>query len=69
MQLDNLKTISQMAKEYPGIFSENKLRWIVRNRDRNGFGKAVVILAGKALFDISEFEKALDELAAEQSAA
>ena len=61
MKLDNLKSIDQMVDLYPRIFTKNKLAWIVRNRDRNGFGEAVTLMAGKAYFDIEAFEQALDE--------
>jgi len=61
MKLDNLKTFEQLVKDNPELFTENKLKWLARNRDRNGLDKAFILIAGKFHVDVPALERALSE--------
>lgn len=61
MKLDNLKTFDQLVESNPEVFSVNKLKWLARNRDRNGLDKAFILIAGKFHVDVPALEKGIAE--------
>lgn len=61
MKLENLKTIEQMVEQYPDQFTENKLKWLARNRKYNGLDKAFYLIAGKFHIDVPALEKGISE--------
>jgi len=61
MKLDNLKTISELVEMYPNLYTENRLKHMIRMREHNGLSEAVYIIAGKAHIDVPALEKAIAE--------
>lgn len=57
-----LRTIRQLSAELQGTggFSESSLRWIMFNRDTNGFGKAVVKVGRRVFVDVDRFNAWLE---------
>lgn len=49
--------VKKIPEIYPGAFSENAIRWLIANEDKNGFGRCVRRLGShKILIDLDEFE-------------
>ena len=57
MNLDNLRTVRQLAQRSPEAFSEGAIRWYVFNAKANGRDElgAVVRLGRKVLIDEQKF--------------
>lgn len=47
-------TVSALAQKYPA-FSEQSLRWLLFNREANGFNRCVVRIGRRVLIDETEF--------------
>ncbi len=50
-RLRNLKTVKQLVEEYPGIFTEGSLRWMLFNAEQNGFDACVIRMGRRVLID------------------
>ena len=48
-RLDRLRSVRQLCDEFPGLFTEGSLRWLIFNADINGFG-VCIIRRGKRVF-------------------
>ena len=55
-----LLTVNQFCEEYPA-FSKGSIRWILFNRQTNGFNRAVRMLGRRILIDVNEFYLWLDQ--------
>lgn len=57
--LTDLVRPADLANEYPGLFTAPGLRWLIRQRHRNGLANAgaVVLVGNRALLVRSRFEK------------
>ena len=61
--LTDLATPAELATEYPGVFTEPGLRWLIRQRRRNGLTDvgAVLLLRNRQILVRSRFERWLAE--------
>lgn len=55
----NIMTIRQTADRYPA-FTEGSLRWLVFNKDRNGFSTCVRKIGRRVLIDEQAFVAWID---------
>ena len=62
MSNDNKRylTVNQMSEAYPA-FTQSSLRWIIFNKDTNGFSKCVIKIGSKIIIDADAFEQWVDE--------
>jgi len=44
LNYDDLIKPTDLAREYPDLFSDAKIRWLIRQRDHNGLSKAGAII-------------------------
>ena len=54
------------VKNFPAVypdanFTEASVRWLIFNKDKNGFHNCVIKVGRKILIDIDRFEKWLDD--------
>jgi len=50
--LDRLRTVAQMAEQYPHLFkSEASLRWLIFNAETNGFDTCLVRMGRRVFID------------------
>jgi hypothetical protein len=54
------------VKNFPSIypdaeFTEAGIRWLIFNKEKNGFHKCVIKVGKKVLIDLDRFEKWLDD--------
>ena len=59
--LSEYKLIRELADTYPDLLSENRIRNISRNREKNGFADAFVQLGDTMLVHVPTFKRKLDE--------
>lgn len=57
LPLDDLHTISELAKQYPTILSVPTLRWQLRHREQNGLAVCCVQIGKKLLISKSRYEQ------------
>lgn len=50
-QLKHLRSVRQLCEQYPNLFTEGRLRWLIFNADQNGFGACVVRMGRRVLID------------------
>lgn len=48
-KLEDLKTVKQLCTEFPQLFTEGSLRWLIFNADSNGFDRCIIRM-GRRLF-------------------
>lgn len=53
--LDEFSTIEQLAANNPNLITENRLRWILRERHNNGLAPAVKKLGKNLLVHVPTF--------------
>lgn len=51
-QLDDLKTVKQLCQEYPHLFTEGSLRWLIFNGETNGFAACIIRAGRRVLIDV-----------------
>ena len=56
VDMNNYKTIKEMAKAYAPLFTEKSLRQMLY-KNTNGINDAVFKIGGKVLFNTEKFEK------------
>jgi hypothetical protein len=56
MNLDDLRTVDQLAEQYPDLLSVPALRWQLRHREQNGLAPACVRLGKKLLISRPRYE-------------
>ena len=56
MAYENLRTVRQVAEANPA-FSENGLRWLLFNREANGFNSVVVKVGRRVLLDVTKLDE------------
>ena len=49
--LASLRTVKQMCKEYPHLFTEGSLRWLIFNAAERGFDSCVVRMGRRVFID------------------
>ena len=49
--LDGLRTVRQLCEEYPKLFTEGRLRWLIFNADTNGFADCIVRMGRRVFID------------------
>ena len=50
-RLGDLRSVRQLCEEYPQLFTEGSLRWLIFNAERNGFARCVIRTGRKVLID------------------
>lgn len=59
-----LTTVNNLPSKYPDAnFTPATIRWLIYNRNDNGFDACIVRMGRKVLIDIDRFESWLDEQA------
>lgn len=56
IELSDLRTVGQLAAEFPAILSVPTLRWQLRDRDSNGLSRACVKLGKKLLISKTRYQ-------------
>lgn len=51
LRLERLRTVRQLADEYPHLFTEASLRWTIFRRKENGFDTCIVRIGRRLLID------------------
>ena len=64
MGLEHQRTVRQFAKENPA-YPEGRMRWIIFNKDTNGFAPAIKKVGGRVLIDTKKFEEIVDQQSAQ----
>ncbi len=59
--LNSLKTVRQLCEEYPHLFSEGSLRWLIFRRKTNGFDRCVLHLGRRLYIDLEALRNWLAE--------
>ncbi len=59
--LNSLKTVRQLCEEYPHLFSEGSLRWLIFRRKTNGFDRCVLHLGRRLYIDLEALRNCLAE--------
>ena len=49
--LESLRTVRQLCEEYPQLFTEGRLRWLIFNADANGFADCIVRMGRRVFID------------------
>ncbi len=60
-ELQQLKTVRQLCEEYPHLFTEGSLRWIIFNADINGFAPCIVRIGRRLFIDLNALQGWLAE--------
>ena len=50
--LRSLRTVRQLCEEYPHLFSEGSLRWLIFRRKTNGFDRCVLHVGKRLYIDL-----------------
>jgi hypothetical protein len=59
-----LCSVKNVPTKYPDAdISTSSIRWLIFNRDENGFSKCIVRIGRKILIDLELFEEYMDEQA------
>lgn len=53
-RLSNLLSVSQLVEQYPHLFTEGSLRWMIFQRRQNGFDACIVRIGRKILIDVDQ---------------
>lgn len=51
-ELESLKTVRQLCEEYPHLFTEGSLRWLIFRRETNGFDRCVLHVGRRIYIDL-----------------
>ena len=51
-QLHHLKTVKQLCIDYPGVFTEGSLRWLIFNAEHNGFASCIIRMGRRLFIDL-----------------
>lgn len=60
MGFEDLRSVRQVTQANPA-FTESSIRWLIFNRQRNGFGEVLVKLGRRLLIDVRKLDKWIDE--------
>ena len=50
--LRSLRTVRQLCEQYPHLFTEGSLRWLIFQRKTNGFDRCVLYIGRRLYIDI-----------------
>ncbi len=50
--LHELRTVKQLCQEYPHLFTEGSLRWMIFNAETNGFSDCIIRAGRRVLIDV-----------------
>ncbi len=59
--LQSLRTVRQLCEEYPHLFSEGSLRWLIFRRQSNGFDRCVLHVGRRLYIDLEALRQWLAE--------
>ena len=59
--LQSLKTVRQLCEEYPHLFTEGSLRWLIFRRKTNGFDRCVLHIGRRLYIDLEALRHWLAE--------
>lgn len=59
-RFDALRTVRQLAESNPA-FSEGSLRWLIFQREENGFDEVLVRVGRRVLIDVARFDEWLEK--------
>lgn len=57
----SLRTVRQLCRESPHLFSEGSLRWLIFQRKTNGFDHCVLPVGRRLFIDLEALKQWLDE--------
>ena len=60
LTLENLMEPHEVVEQFPQLFSDKQLNWLLRNRARNGLSMAVVKVGRQIFIDKAAFEAWLE---------
>ena len=61
LQLDDLKTVRQLCEQYPHLFTEGSLRWLIFNAQSNGFAPCIIRAGRRLLIDVQALRRWMDQ--------
>ncbi len=59
--LQSLRTVRQLCEEYPHLFTEGSLRWLIFHRQTNGFDRCVLRVGRRLYIDLEALRQWLAE--------
>ena len=51
-RLEHLRTVKQLCNDYPGLFTEGSLRWLIFNAEHNGFAACIIRMGRRIFIDL-----------------
>jgi hypothetical protein len=60
-RLDQLRSVSQLCAEYPNLFTEGGLRWLIFQANTNGFDACVIRVGKRVYIDLDALQEWLAE--------
>ena len=60
-ELQHLKTVRQLCEEHPHLFTEGSLRWLIFQRETNGFDRCVIRIGRRLYIDLRQLRQWLAE--------
>ena len=60
-RLDQLRSVGQLCKEYPHLFTKGSLRWLIFNADINGFDRCILRIGRRVYIDLDALQEWLAE--------
>ncbi len=55
-ELQHLKTVNQLADEFPRLFTRGSLRWLIFNCKSNGFERCILRIGRRIYIDSRQLE-------------
>ena len=55
-----IATVKKTAENYPEVFTESAIRWLIFNEKYNGFSRCIRRIGRKVLIDLDQFELWID---------
>ncbi len=59
-RLNDLKTVKQLCEEFPQLFTEGGLRWLIFNAESNGFQRCIIRRGRRVFIDQTQLRIWLD---------
>ncbi len=60
-QLENLKSVKQLCREYPHLFTEGSLRWLIFNAETNGFADCIIRAGRRLWIDVQALRRWMEQ--------
>ena len=58
--LKRLRTVKQLCADYPDIFTEGSLRWLIYNKQRNKFDRCIIRIGRRLYIDLEALKAWLE---------